>query len=83
MIEETFATLSGFGAKGRYIFEYMGGVSRLAGATIARSFRRPFPVRDTIYQIEAIGIKSLAIANNGELSGTVRRIAVMAGVTSG
>ena len=61
MIDQTYASLRGFGTKGRYVLEYMGGVAQLAGSTLARAMRRPFGIGDVVYQIEAIGIKSLAI----------------------
>jgi hypothetical protein len=39
-----------------------GGISTLAGQTVARCFSPPFPGKELVYQIEAIGIRSTTIA---------------------
>ncbi len=43
------------------LLDYAGGVTRLAAATLLRALRRPFPAREVVYQLEAIGIRSLAV----------------------
>ncbi|MCG3172739.1 MAG: putative phospholipid ABC transporter permease protein MlaE [Myxococcota bacterium] len=62
MSEYLFSQIEGFNARMRYSLEYLGGVSELAGRTILRIFRPPFMIGDIIYQIEAIGMKSIAIS---------------------
>jgi len=61
MIDVPFGQLGSLGDKVRYTFEYLGSVARLSGATLVRSVRRPWMVREVAYQIEAIGVRSLAI----------------------
>jgi len=62
MIDVPFAQLGSLGDKVRYGFEYLGSVSRLAGATLSRAVRPPLMGREIFHQIEAIGVRSLAIA---------------------
>jgi phospholipid/cholesterol/gamma-HCH transport system permease protein len=50
------------GYAARATIEYIGGVSTLALQTIARCFRRPFPMRAVIYQLDQVGVRSLSIA---------------------
>jgi phospholipid/cholesterol/gamma-HCH transport system permease protein len=61
VIEESFAEQRGLGHKVLYVFEYLGSVGRLAGQAVVRSFQPPLPWRDAVYQVEAIGMKSMAI----------------------
>ncbi len=42
--------------------DYLGGVSVMAGSSFFRMFRRPFGMRDIVYQMEQVGIRSLPIA---------------------
>lgn len=50
------------GHASRNLIESMGGIGRLTGQTIKRIVTRPFEFRLTIYQIEALGVRSMAIA---------------------
>ena len=60
-MRETYSSLLGLRAKANYIFEYVGGVSTLAWQTIVALPRRPFDAHEIVYQIEAIGTRSIAI----------------------
>lgn len=42
-------------------FDYIGGLSRLAGETVRETFRRPFETRLFLAQLEQVGFKSLSI----------------------
>jgi phospholipid/cholesterol/gamma-HCH transport system permease protein len=61
MIEATFNQFQRLSEKLRYTIEYLGSVGQLGGQTLRQLFRRRFSVRELIYQIEAIGSRSIAI----------------------
>ena len=55
-IEEYLERASGF-------LVHLGGVSRLTYQAFRAIFSRPFEFRSTIYQMEALGVRSLGIAS--------------------
>lgn len=50
------------GRGARQGIEYLGGVSAMSLRAIGRTFRGPFPLRATVYQVEQLGVRSLSIA---------------------
>ena len=43
--------------------QHVGQLSRMAGQAVRATFSRPFELRSTIYQMEALGVRSLGIAS--------------------
>jgi phospholipid/cholesterol/gamma-HCH transport system permease protein len=45
------------------LLAHIGQVSRMTGSAVLAIFKRPFETRETIYQMEALGVRSLGIAS--------------------
>src|SRR5688572_16625773 len=41
--------------------EHIGQISRMSAQAVRAMFRRPFEIDSTLYQLEALGVKSLSI----------------------
>lgn len=54
--------LERFGARFRAFFEHFGHASRMTWGALASIFHRPFEFGATMYQFEALGVRSLSIA---------------------
>jgi phospholipid/cholesterol/gamma-HCH transport system permease protein len=57
-----FDVFARVGAELRVAIEYLGAIARLTWALAVALVRQPFPLRDTLEQAEAIGVKSVPIA---------------------
>lgn len=51
-----------FGSSFRLFFEHFGHAARMTAGAFVAMFKRPFELNSTIYQFEALGVRSLTIA---------------------
>jgi phospholipid/cholesterol/gamma-HCH transport system permease protein len=51
------------GTQVRQFLEHLGHLGRMTAGAIASMFRRPFEVKAILYQLEALGVRSVAIAS--------------------
>ncbi|MEO8432738.1 MAG: ABC transporter permease, partial [Acidobacteriota bacterium] len=50
-----------FGRRGQGAVEYIGGLTELAGQTLAAAFTRPFYANEVLRQMDEVGVKSVSI----------------------